>query len=207
MDELLVLLREQIGLGIGEPGEVAAERLPEVAGAVGLERRQQLGQHLVAKERAVHAPMKRKRTYESNLPSALGSLAGTRAADQAADLGRAVVVVADAQERVDEVLVERLRVVLFVDDVEVDVRRVARVPSCAKIIEVPMIRSLSGRRARRRTRACCGSLTSPAKLRSREIDDLANRVAIVGQVDRVEVPRDGGGAGLRPPVRRRGSRS
>ena len=44
----LFFLRELVGLGVGQAGEVAAERLPEVARAVGLERRQQLGEHLVA---------------------------------------------------------------------------------------------------------------------------------------------------------------
>ena len=46
LDELLVLLRELVGLGVAHPGEVAAHRLPEVAGAVGLERGHQLGEHL-----------------------------------------------------------------------------------------------------------------------------------------------------------------
>ena len=47
-DELLVALAEAVGLAVAEAGEVTAERFPQVAGAVGLERRQQLGQQLVA---------------------------------------------------------------------------------------------------------------------------------------------------------------
>ena len=42
VDELLVVLREQIGLLVREAGELAAERLPQLRRAVGLERRQQL---------------------------------------------------------------------------------------------------------------------------------------------------------------------
>ena len=49
-DELLVVLRQAIGLLVGEAGEAPPERLPQQAGAVGLERRHQLGEHLVAKQ-------------------------------------------------------------------------------------------------------------------------------------------------------------
>src|SRR5690606_3730971 len=47
-DELLVAAAQQIGLGVRHAREAAPERLPQVARAVGLERRQELGEQLVA---------------------------------------------------------------------------------------------------------------------------------------------------------------
>ena len=51
VDELLVVLRQPIGFLIREAREAAAERLPQLRGAIGLERRQQLREHLIAKQR------------------------------------------------------------------------------------------------------------------------------------------------------------
>ena len=49
-DELLVVLRQPVRLLVAEAGELPPQRLPQQAGAVGLERRHQLGQHLVAEQ-------------------------------------------------------------------------------------------------------------------------------------------------------------
>ena len=106
------------------PGEVAAERLPQQRRAVGLERRQQLRQHLVAERRAVQPDVEEAHVGEP-LAERLGLAPIARVQHEPADLRRAVVVVADAQDLVDEVLVERLRVALVVHHVEEDVRRAA----------------------------------------------------------------------------------
>ena len=123
-DELLVLLREAIGLGVAEVGEVAAERVPEVRGAVGLERREELGEDLVAEELAVRLDEEEAHVGDEET-EAFGHAPVVGREHEPADLRRPVVRVADAQRRVGEVLVERLRVTLLVDDVEIDVGRVA----------------------------------------------------------------------------------
>ena len=122
VDELLVVLRQPIRFLIREPREVAAERLPQLRRAIGLERRQQLGQHLIAEQLAMHAheqePHVRQRLAERIRVAPV-----LRQQDEAADLGRAVVVVADAQRLMDEVAIERDRVALVALDPEEDVRR------------------------------------------------------------------------------------
>ncbi len=89
------------------------------------ERRQQLREHLVAERGAVQPDVEEAHVGEP-LAERLGLAAVVGVQHQPADLGRAVVVVADAQHLVDEVLVERLGVALVLHDVEEDVRRAPR---------------------------------------------------------------------------------
>ena len=146
----LFLLRELVGLGVRHAGEVTAERLPEMGGAVRLERRQQLGEHLVAEPLAVHLDEEEAHVREERAEP-LGHAAVLGIEHEAADLGRAVVRVADAQHRVLEVPVERLRVSLLVDDVEIDVGRIlpAELREDHRGADDPLLRR--DRRGRRRT--------------------------------------------------------
>jgi hypothetical protein len=186
-DELLVVLRQQVGLLVAEAGEVAAEVLPQPAGAVGLQRRQQLGQHLIAEHRAVHADEQEPHVRQ-RLAQRLGVAAVLGQQDQAADLRRAVVVVADAQRAMDEVAIERVRVALVVLDAEEDVRRAlgavlgvdhrrADDPALAEILEDEQVLAIDRRHA-------------GGERLLRQLEDALDVPAIGGQVDGVEVLRD-----------------
>ena len=100
------------------------------------------------------------------MPSLLGAAAVVGVHDQAADLGGAVVGVADAEHLVDEVLVERGAVLLLAVDVEVDVRRAAAAELRDDHRGADGALALAGPAARRRTRARAGSSISPRNERS-----------------------------------------
>src|SRR5690606_8974878 len=98
--------------------EAAAQGFPEVARAVRLERWQELGEQLLA-ESLTPASDERKARVRDEAPEPLGR-APLRGRDhQPAELCRALVREAQAQQRVMEMLVERPRVALFIDHVEV----------------------------------------------------------------------------------------
>src|SRR5581483_7814515 len=118
------LLREPIRFGVRHVGELATERVPQVAGAVGLERREELGENFVAKRFAMHLDVEKAHVREKET-ELLGNASIRGMQDQPADLGGTVVRVTDLENGLLEVLVERRRVALLVDDVDVDVRSIA----------------------------------------------------------------------------------
>ena len=186
-DELFVLLREAVGLGVRHVGEVAAERVPEVRRAVRLERREELGEELVFEPLAMHLDEEKAHVRDEEA-EALRLLAILGADDEAADLGRAIVRVADRQRRVAKVLVERRRVTLLVDDVEVDVRRVAtteladhhRRADDDVLFEIDQDEDVL---------APLRIFDLPGEALLREIQDGLDRAALGGEVHRVEVVR------------------
>ena len=123
------------------------------------------------------------------LAERFGCSAVLRQHDQPADLRRAVVVVADAQRRVDEVAIERDRVALVVLDAKEDVRRALRAvlrvdhrraddPFLLEILEHEHELALGGRQL-------------PRERARRSIEQAFDRRAIGRQVDGVEVLGDG----------------
>jgi len=191
-DELLVLLREEIRLGVREPREVPPERVPQVRRPVRLERGQELREDLVAKRVAVHLD-EEEADVRKEEPDALWDLPVLGVEDEAADLRGAIVRVADGERRVLEVPVERGRVTLLVDDVEVDVRRVTspelgddhrgadEARRAARVIVVEQDEDV------------LASLRVLDLLREallRLVENAADGLAIVRQVHRVEVMRD-----------------
>ncbi len=123
-DELLVARREAVSFPVAQPREAAPHGLPQVAGPVRLQRRQQLGQHLVPEVLAVHRDEQEADVRDEHAQP--GRVAPPRRVDhEAPDLGRPVVAVADLEHRVDEVTVERAAVALLGAHVEEDVGRVA----------------------------------------------------------------------------------
>ena len=137
----------------------------------------------------------RRDVEEAHVRQQLAQRPGCRrysgSSDQAADLRRAVVVVADAQHPVDEVAVERLGVALVLHHVEEDVRRARRA-----VLRVDHRRPHHGAavalfRDEHQTAVLGGRLARPRRHRRerppRPVDDLLQRLAIVGQVHRIEV--------------------
>ena len=122
--EVLVLAREQIRLAITHVREVTSDGFPEVTRSVRLEWGEQLGEELVAKERAVRRD-EQKAHVRDEQPESLWRLAVLGGHDESTDLGRAVVGKPIPEERLVKVLVDARRVFLFTEHVEVDVGRTA----------------------------------------------------------------------------------
>ena len=115
---------ELVGLLVVEAGEAPAEALPEEALAVLRERRHQLGEHRLAE--AVREDRHVEEADEGELLARRSARpAHPRVHHQAADLGGAVEVVADREDLVAEVAVERGGVVLPLGDVEEGAGRLA----------------------------------------------------------------------------------
>src|SRR5712691_3167804 len=187
LDELLVLPREPVRLLVGEAGELAPQRFPERAAPVLLELGEQLDQHAVAETGGVHRDVE-----EADVAELLAGLvrpapvAGVH--HQAADLGRAVEVVADREHAVAEVPVHVCAVVLLLVNVEEDVRRVPGAvlrddqrrphhPLRARILEHEDVLALEG-------------VLHPRVERSRRpVDDAEQLALFVGQVHRVQLAR------------------
>ena len=137
---------------------------------------------------AVHLDVEKAHVRDEK-PEALGLLPVVRAHDEAADLGRPVVRVADLENDVPEVLVERRRVALLLEDVDVDVRRVAsaelpddhRRADDAVLLEIDEDEDVL---------APARVLDGAGEALLRVLEDAADLLAVVRQVHRVEMPRD-----------------
>jgi hypothetical protein len=123
-DEFLVGLRQAIRLLIRKAGELPAQRFPQQAGAVRLERRHQFRHHLVAEHASVHGDVE-KAHVRQQAAKLIAVAAVLRQQDQAADLGQSFIVVPDAQHLMGKVPIQAFAVTFFVDDVKEDVRRAA----------------------------------------------------------------------------------
>src|ERR1700690_2096225 len=188
LDKLLVLLRETIGFRVRHPGELPAERVPQMRRSVGLERRQQLREELVLEPLAVH-PDEEKPHVRDDEAQPLGLLAILRAPDEPPDFRRPVEGVANLEHHVAEMPVERRRVALFLGNVDVDVGCVApaelpddyRRADDAVALEVDENEDVlaTARVLDRAGEACL-----------RVLQDSTDLVAIRGQVHRVQVAGD-----------------
>src|SRR5256885_8300572 len=166
-----------------------AERLPEMAGPVGFERGQELGKERVAEESRMGGDEeKANRRYETTEP--LGCASVFRQHDEPADFGRSAERVTDAKKRVIKMLVERFRIFLLFENVEIDVRSVAPAELADDhrgADDTIFLRVDQGEHILSLLRV----LDLAAEASPRHIDDLANRLAVVGKVHRIEMSRDG----------------
>src|ERR1700722_7332322 len=129
-----------------------------------------------------------EKAHVAELLSGFALAAVALANDQSADLGGSLVVVADAQHGVPEVLVDGLAVVLALADLEIDVR-------CLE----GAVLSDDHRRAHDRAGAMLtvgqneqvrpveGVANSAAEAANRLVDQLPADPLIVGQIDAVEL--------------------
>ncbi len=127
----------------------------------------------------------RNRTYDSERAQAFRVAAQLGTQHQAADLGQALVVVADAQDPVREVQVQRLAVALFVQHVEEDVRRAARAV-LGEDHRRPQHRAVRAV-GRHEHEATVGQRQLLRERGARSLDDGRQRGAVVGKVDRIQV--------------------
>src|SRR6266446_2748650 len=187
LDELLVLPGEPVGVLVGEPGELAAQRLPERAAAVLLQPGKQLHQDAVAEAGAVHGDVEEADVAE--LLAGLALSAEVRVDHQAADLGRAVEVVADGEHHVPEMAVDAVRVVFLLVDVEEDVRRVAGAV-LGDDQRRPYQPAGPGLLHHEDVLALEGVADAPVEGARRLLQDGAQFPLVVGQVDGVELGRE-----------------
>src|SRR5438552_1161921 len=185
LDEFLVLPGEPIRFLVGEPGELAPQRLPERAAPVLLQLGERLDQHPVA-EAGAWQPNEEERDVAELLAGLLRPSAIARIHHQPADLGRAVEVVADREHAVPEVPVHAGAVVLLLVHVEEDVRRVAGAvlrddqrgthhPFRTRLLEHEDVLALEG------------ILHPPVERPGRPVDDAQELPLVVGQVHGVQL--------------------
>jgi hypothetical protein len=184
----LFFFREKVGLGVGHLGETTAERLPQMAGSVGLERRHQLGNNRFLELLLVHREV-HKTDVRDHGAKPVARLAVIGRENKPTNFGGAIVRVANLEHRMLEVFADRGGVFLFVKNVEIHVGR-ARPAQLGDDHRCADDDALLPVNKAENVLAEAGILDLAGEAPVGLIHDLGDHGRIVRQVDRVEVPRN-----------------